>query len=93
MTAAAQRLSPTELLVLSPAQAAELLGISRTKVYDLVKGGHLRTITLYAGGPIRIRRSDLDAYLDECSRASAEALTTHLTLTVPFSERGQPRPG
>lgn len=89
MTTAARCLSPTELLVLSPAQAAELLGISRSKVYELTGAGLLRTITVFAGGPIRIRRSDLDAYLDERSRASAEAMTTHLTLTVPFSERGQ----
>ena len=85
----ARHLSPAELLVLTPAQAAELLSIGRTKLYELVNAGLLKTITVYAGGPIRIRRSDLDAYLDERSRAQAEALSHHLTLTVPFPERGQ----
>lgn len=86
---AARRLSITEVLVLTPAEAAELLGISRSKVYELTGAGLLKTITVFEGGPIRIRRSDLDAYLDERSRAQAEAATAHLTLTVPFSERGQ----
>lgn len=86
---AARRLSPAELLVLKPDQAAELLGISRSKVYELTSAGLLKTITVFPGGPIRIRRTDLDAYLDERSKARAEAMTTHLTLTVPFSERGQ----
>ena len=93
MTSTAPRLAAADLLVLSPVQAAELLGISRSKVYELTGAGLLRTITVFDGGPIRIRRSDLDAYLDERSRASGEAMTTHLTLTVPFSERqsGAPR--
>lgn len=91
MTTTARSLSPAELLVLKPDQAAALLGISRTKVYELTASGDLPTITVYAGGPIRITRADVDAYLAARKRAAEEQTATYLTLTAP-SGRGQ-RPG
>lgn len=43
-------------------QAAQVLGIGRTNVYKLLKDGHLPSVRV--GRLRRIRRSDLDAYID-----------------------------
>lgn len=49
-------------------QAAELLGIGRTNVYKLLKAGHLHSVRV--GRLRRIRRSDLDAYIENLGNAS-----------------------
>jgi excisionase family DNA binding protein len=51
--------APAPPLLLRPAEAARRLGISRTKVYDLMKAGRLRKVDL---GPrcTRIPASALD---------------------------------
>ncbi|MBZ9712227.1 helix-turn-helix domain-containing protein [Deinococcus multiflagellatus] len=84
----ARALSPTELLVLTPEQAGQLLGISRSKVYELIQAGQLPTITVFSGGPARITRADLDAYVVARKREATEAHANYLTLTAPRG-RGQ----
>ena len=46
-----------EKLLLSPAEAAEHLGIGRSKVYELMRLGHLRSVKI--GGCRRIPRAAL----------------------------------
>jgi excisionase family DNA binding protein len=66
----AQRSAPTmsddELLTVE--QAADILKIGRTKVYELISGGELRTVTI--GRCRRIRRSDLQAYIAQLAEVA-----------------------
>lgn len=89
MTSAARALSPADLLVLKPDQAAALLGIGRTKVYELIAAGDLPTITVYAGGPVRITRAAVDAYVAARVRAAETEHATYLSLVAPKTARGQ----
>ncbi len=56
--------------LLRPEQAAQVLGVSRSGLYELVAGGALRAVTLptgrgAAGGRSRrIRSDDLQAFID-----------------------------
>lgn len=48
-------------------QAAQVLGIGRTNVYKLLKDGRLHSVRV--GRLRRIRRSDLDAYIENLEAA------------------------
>ncbi|GHG18497.1 hypothetical protein GCM10017784_07060 [Deinococcus indicus] len=76
-------LNPNDLLVLTPAQAGQLLNVCRSKIYDLAKSGELATITLYKGGPLRILRTDLDVFIAGRKEAMAQAIEEHLDLVQP----------
>ncbi len=52
----------------NPDQAGRILGCGRTKIYALIKSGALRSVKL--GGQRRIRRSDLDEFIESLSDAS-----------------------
>lgn len=60
-------------LVFSPEEAAKMLGISRAKLYELVKSQLVpyRRIPGVAG--IRFTRTDIDAILDSAHRPAAVA--------------------
>lgn len=47
-------------LLFTPEQAAEALGVGRTKLYELLREGSLASVMV--GGSRRIRRSDLDRF-------------------------------
>lgn len=79
----APSLSLSDLLALTPAQAGQLLGISRSKIYALIGDGLLLAFPIFPGGPIRVARTDLDTYVAARQREGQQALTTHLTLTQP----------
>ncbi len=49
-------------LLLRPADAAHLLSIGRSTVYELLDRGEIPSVVI--GRSRRIRRSDLDAYVD-----------------------------
>lgn len=49
-------------LLLTPEQAAEALGVGRTKLYGLMRTGSLPSVLV--GGSRRVRRSDLDRFVD-----------------------------
>jgi len=54
-------------------QAAEVLSISTSLVYQLVESGQLRAFRVGTGrGILRIRIEDIQAYLDDCQIETAE---------------------
>ena len=53
--------APAPLLLLSVAEGARLLGISRTKAYELVMSGQLQSVKL--GRLRKIRPGDLEAFV------------------------------
>lgn len=61
----------TEKLLLRPAEAAELLSISRSKIYELVNAGEIPSIRL--GGAIRIPRRSLEEFISRQMEAADDA--------------------
>ena len=54
----------SESLLLRPAEAAELLSISRSRLYSLARAGELPGV-VRVGGSVRIHRGTLEAWLVE----------------------------
>ncbi|MFG1606027.1 helix-turn-helix domain-containing protein [Actinoplanes sp. NPDC049265] len=57
---------PTEAVVLTVEETADLLRVGRTTVYDLIKSGGLTSIMI--GRLRRVRYADVVAYLDQTDR-------------------------
>jgi excisionase family DNA binding protein len=53
---------------LKPIEAAQALGVSRTRVYELVKAGELPHILLGNTSTIRIPRAAIDALVEEAMK-------------------------
>jgi putative molybdopterin biosynthesis protein len=60
-----------EKLLFRPGEAAEVLGLSRTKVYDLIARGELPSVRV--GHSIRVRAADLSSWLQDLRRDDSEA--------------------
>lgn len=58
-----------DTLLLTPVEAARALGIGRTKVYELIASGRLRSVRL--DGCRRITRDDLAAFVAQLSADAA----------------------
>jgi excisionase family DNA binding protein len=56
-----------ERLLLRPAEAAEMLGVSRSKLYELVAAKKLPSVRLDDGRLIRIPLSALKALVDKAA--------------------------
>jgi excisionase family DNA binding protein len=63
--------SPIEKLAFAPAEAAQALGISRSRLYELLYEGTIPSIKL--GSRRLIRRETLVAYLDQLESGSFDA--------------------
>jgi excisionase family DNA binding protein len=50
-------------LLLTPEEAAELLGVGRTTLYDLIRTKELRSVQI--GRLRRIKRTDLETYAEQ----------------------------
>ena len=61
----------TNEYLLTLRQVGQLLGLGHTKVSELISDGSLQSIKI--GRARRVRRSDLDRFLEGRSRAAAEA--------------------
>lgn len=48
-------------LLLRPAEAAEAIGISRTKAYELIANGELPSVRV--GGSVRVPVAELEAWI------------------------------
>jgi excisionase family DNA binding protein len=59
--------TPTKLL-LTTEEAASVLGIGRTRMYQLVRTGKVRSVTL--GRSRRIRPEDLETYVEQLAGQS-----------------------
>ena len=51
-----------ERLLLRPAEAAELIGIGRSKTYELIRAGELPSVRL--GNSLRVPLRDLQAWVE-----------------------------
>ena len=60
----------TDEYLLTLQQVGKLLGLGHTKVAELIAEGNLRSLKI--GRARRVRRSDLDLFLEGLSRAAAE---------------------
>lgn len=58
-----------EPLLLRPTEVAEMLGISRTKAYELIEGGVLPVIRI--GRSVRVPRQGLLAWIDKNTEQAA----------------------
>lgn len=58
-----------DALLLTPVEAARALGIGRTKVYELIASGRLRSVRL--DGCRRITRDDLAAFVAQLMAEAA----------------------
>jgi len=58
-------------LLLSPKEAAEMLSVSRSKLYELLAAGKVASVRI--DGCRRISLEVLRAYVEELSREEAEA--------------------
>jgi excisionase family DNA binding protein len=63
--------SPVEKLAFGPAEAAQALGISRSRLYELLYEGTIPSIKL--GSRRLIRRESLVAYLDQLESGRFDA--------------------
>jgi len=54
-------IQPAQRLLLRVGEAAELLGVSRTKLYSMIGTGEISTIRL--GGSVRISRAALEEWI------------------------------
>lgn len=57
---------------LSTAEAALILGVSRSKVRGLIRAGKLRAIQDTEGGKLRIRESECMRYLAQLEAAAVQ---------------------
>ncbi|HMM95048.1 helix-turn-helix domain-containing protein [Phycicoccus sp.] len=58
-------------LLYKVADVAQVLSLSRTKVYELVRSGELPSVRI--GGSRRVRGEDLTDYVESLQRISAHA--------------------
>jgi len=57
-----------ERLLLRPAEAAELLSISRTRAYEMIARGELPSVRL--GASVRVPLADLRRHVEDLAEAS-----------------------
>jgi excisionase family DNA binding protein len=65
----AEHMSNNERMVLRPAEAAEALGVSRSKVYELIAAGAIPSVRV--GGCIRVPLAALREWIDRQLQKSA----------------------
>ena len=75
------RVSPAREPLLRLADVAEVLNISASQVYALVRRGDLETVRIGGRQQIRVDPADLDAYIDRAKAEARKFVEQH-----PFSE-------
>ena len=58
-----QNRTPAEKLLMRPAEAAEQLGVSRSRCYELLKNGQIPSIKI--GSSVRVPTGQLKAWIDD----------------------------
>ena len=69
MSAVRQHFNPVEVLTCPTTTAAEALGLSRAKVYELITSGALRSVRI--DGARRVRAADLEAFVESLDSEAA----------------------
>lgn len=76
---------------LSTQEVADILHVSKTTIYDLIRRGEIRSYKI--GRKVRFTQEDVDAYIarsrHETSTPAVKRIDTHSTLLTP-EERGEP---
>ena len=67
---------------LSLSQVAEILNISASQTYALVRNGDLPAIKIGGRGQWRVERTQLEAYIERCYAETREFVASH-----PFTGR------
>lgn len=62
---------------LLPSDVAEMLNISASQVYALIRSGQLKAIKIGGRGVWRIERSELEAYIEQAYRDTETFLDEH----------------
>lgn len=70
--------------LLRPEDAAHVLSIGRSKLYDLLASGRLPSVTIDGCRRIRIRTEDIEAFVAELKK---ETSTSHRPSTVDDGEQ------
>jgi excisionase family DNA binding protein len=65
-----QQTSEAYRALFSPDEAAAYLGVGRSQMYAMIRSGAIATFKI--GRLRKVRRADLDAYIDEQLRAAQE---------------------
>lgn len=60
-------MSSSQRAVLTTNEVQDLLGISKTALYSLIRAGNLRTVRFTPKGKYRILREEIDRFLSECT--------------------------
>lgn len=66
--------SPRFLLL---ADVAEVLNVSSSQVYALVRSGDLKAVKLGGRGQWRVEDKELEAYIQRCYQQTQEFIETH----------------
>lgn len=69
------------------ADVADILNISASQTYALVRSGELPAIKIGGRGQWRIERSELEAYIQRCYAETKAFVATH-----PLGREGEPVP-
>ena len=68
-------------------EVAEVLNISASQTYALVRSGELPAIKIGGRGQWRVERSELEAYIERCYAQTRDFVSTH-----PFGLRDDEAP-
>lgn len=79
----------TEPLLIRPAEAAELLGVSRSKLYQLAQAGEVQGV-VRLGGSVRLHRPTLEAWLADQAAMNGAAPPTNGTAQERRHDRRHP---
>lgn len=66
---------------------AEILNISSSQTYALVRSGELPAIKIGGRGQWRVERTQLEDYIQRCYEQTREFVSAH-----PFGAEGEPEP-
>jgi excisionase family DNA binding protein len=66
--------TPAQQRFLTPTQAAEELNVKPNQVHAMIKAGELRALQVGGRGMWRIGRQDLEDYITEAYRRTAERI-------------------
>jgi excisionase family DNA binding protein len=80
--------------LLRPAEVIDLLGVSRSWLYDAAKAGRIPCVRLGGpDGPVRFRACELEAWIEGSRMAPPEPRTAKRTEDTPAPARRHVEPG
>jgi excisionase family DNA binding protein len=75
-------------LLVTPEEAAKSLSICRTKIYELLRSGELRSVQIGSSRPIAV--TDLEVYVQQLvDKQQAAVAQSAVDTTVPHRQKGR----